>query len=250
MSPPVGLVPVDIGGVDDDDAAAAAAATAASPPTEAAAVATVAAAGVATVGRRCRRLDDRIPPLSWMTSPPPVSTLTRCPRRRSFSSPMTTGEWLPASMSPVLTFVVVADQLPSPSTFVASMSPALPVLMTPPSVAVFVVLSPKVMSPKSRLTPPCWTSWPASGLRMGSLLLSDVVVAQRVVVAERWVCGAKSLRGRRRCRGSGDRLLQAVDRVAAALDDRGGRHSGGHGVHLGGRDVLHAGVLHGACRGR
>src|SRR6478752_526411 len=100
------------------------------------------------------------------------------------------------------------------------MSPALPVLITLPSDAVF--LSPKVMSPKSRLTPPCWTSWPASGLRKwGSLLLSTSL----------WL--------------SVSLLLQAVDRIATAVDDRGGRHRGGNRVHLSRRDVLHAGVLHG-----
>jgi hypothetical protein len=53
------------------------------------------------------------------------------------------------------------------------MSPSLsPSTTTPPLVAVLVVLSPRVMSPKPRLNAPCWALAPASwfGLSSGTLL--------------------------------------------------------------------------------
>src|ERR1700754_693579 len=105
------------------------------------------------------------PSLPAMTSPAPLLVTLPWLSLSLPTPPACTVEPSPARMSPVLAPTLPSPTtFPSPWTFVLSMSPAWPVLITLPSEAVF--LSPKVMSPKSRLTPPCWTSWPASGLRM------------------------------------------------------------------------------------
>ena len=72
------------------------------------------------------------------------------------------GEWLPLSMTPVLALLPLPTTLPSPWVVWVSMSPEVPVFTTPPLVAVLLVLSPRVMSPKPRLKAPFWALAPAA----------------------------------------------------------------------------------------
>ena len=121
------------------------------------------------------------------------------------------------------------------------MSPALPVLtMTPPSLAVCLVTEGDVT--ELQVDAPTLLRLAhdvlVSGLRNRvSLWLSTSLLLNASV------CG---LRDEGDAVGLGHCLLQAVDRVAAAVDDRGGSHGGGYRVDLGGGHVLHAGVGHGA----
>src|SRR5690606_395842 len=71
--------------------------------------------------------------------------------------------------SPLTTTLLLPSTAPSPLTMSPRLSPSI---TTAPSVAVVVVLLPRVMSPKPRLHAPCWALAPASwtGLMIGPWL--------------------------------------------------------------------------------
>jgi len=80
---------------------------------------------------------------------------------------------------------------------------------------------------------------------VGIVVLSTSLWLSVSLLLNAWSPERRHAAVRTRCRESGPLPAAGMDRVATALDDRGGCHGGGHGVHLSGRDVLHAGVLHG-----
>ncbi|OKH61415.1 hypothetical protein EB72_16405 [Mycobacterium sp. SWH-M1] len=127
------------------------------------------------------------PELPETTSPPACWLLSSI----SLPRPTATCEPDPARMSPLLTSLLLPSTAPSPLT----MSPLLsPSTTTPPLVAVLVLLSPRVMSPKPRLKAPFWAFAPASwfGLAIGTLLW----LARSVLVfGAKVFCGAQEVWG-------------------------------------------------------
>src|SRR6185437_15953255 len=80
---------------------------------------------------------------------------------------------------------------------------------------------------------------------MGIVVAQHVIVAQHVVVAEGLGLRREDmLRGEGDAVGLGDRLLQPLHRVTAAVDDSSRCHGRGDGLHLRGGHVLNAGVGH------
>jgi hypothetical protein len=100
-----------------------------------------------------------VPWLPSMMSPPECCDVSLTVV--SLPSPTMIGEWLPLSMTPVLALLPWPTTLPSPWVVWVWMSPEEPVFTTPPLVAVLLVLSPSVMSPKPRLNAPFWAFAPA-----------------------------------------------------------------------------------------
>ena len=102
------------------------------------------------------------------------------------------------------------------------------------------------MSPKPRLTPPCCTSWPASGLAGVVVARSGVVVAAKSVLLGANVrCGAKVARNGRRCCGSATACCSPGPGCRRRGDAAGATVAAG--LHLrGGHVCLNAGVLDGA----